>query len=166
MRSSWCVYCVFGSVFCLLSGSKISGGTGITPFYQLLYSKLLKDPSRVRTKTRFTLLHSSRKPTELPPPAILDPLISESKAHPERLSLSLFVDSAEGLEHPSVTAKDLQVGRITESAIKRAVSSQSGRSWWGSLFGKSGSQEERKILFLVCGPEPCVTLHIPEAHTG
>lgn len=148
----------------MLSDGKISGGTGITPFYQLLYSKLLKDPAGVRTKTRFTLLHASHRPSQLPPPAILDPLLSESKVHPDRLSLSLFVDSAEGPAHPSVAASDLQVGRINEGAIKRAINSRSGRSWLGSLFGKSDSQEERKVLFLVCGPEPCVTHTSLRAH--
>ncbi|KZT74286.1 ferredoxin reductase-like protein [Daedalea quercina L-15889] len=138
----------------------ISGGTGITPFYQLLHAKLLKDPTNVPTKTRFTLLHSSRRLVELPPAAILGPLLSASKAHPDRLRLSLFVDSTEGPAHPSVGASDVQVGRITTGTIERALSSDSGRSWWRSLLGvgsHSEPLEDKKILFLVCGPESMIT---------
>ncbi|KAH9844199.1 ferredoxin reductase-like C-terminal NADP-linked domain-containing protein [Rhodofomes roseus] len=139
----------------------ISGGTGITPFYQLLHAKLLKDPSKVPTKTRFTLLHASRKPVELPPPDILDPLLSASKAHPDRLRLSLFVDSSEGPTHPSVGSNDVQVGRINDLAIARAVGSDNS-SWWRSLLGigsrpDSRDLSDKKILFLLCGPEPMIT---------
>ncbi|KAH9938254.1 uncharacterized protein B0H18DRAFT_966255 [Fomitopsis serialis] len=114
----------------------ISGGTGITPFYQLLHAKLLKDPTKVPTKTRFTLLHAARKPSELPPPDMLEPLLSASQAHPDRLQMSLFVDSSEGPVHPN------------------ALGSDNARSWWRSLFSRSSSPNvnEKKYCSWSVGP--------------
>ncbi|KAE9406048.1 ferredoxin reductase-like protein [Gymnopus androsaceus JB14] len=68
----------------------ISGGTGITPFYQL-YHEIISQ--KVSPKTRFTLLHSSRSPSELPPPEIMQLLFSYAEEHPERFRLRVFVDS-------------------------------------------------------------------------
>ncbi|KAI0750784.1 ferredoxin reductase-like protein [Daedaleopsis nitida] len=138
----------------------ISGGTGITPFCQLLYKELLSQSSP-HAKTRYTLLHSSRRPTELPPTEMLQPLIAYSQAHPERLKLSLFVDSPDGPNHPVVPSSFLTVGRIGKEAVARVTGPES-RSWWRSLFGASGqtrSQEGgdgKKVMFLVCGPDPMV----------
>ncbi|EED84689.1 predicted protein [Postia placenta Mad-698-R] len=85
----------------------ISGGTGITPFYQLLHHAAVKNDSRY-SQTRFTLLHSSRRPIELPPTEILAPLLSCAQKSPERLTVSLFVDSLEGPQHPSITSAALR----------------------------------------------------------
>ncbi|KAM5540413.1 hypothetical protein V8D89_005871 [Ganoderma adspersum] len=137
----------------------VSGGTGITPFYQLIHKELLSQSSP-NTKTRFTLLHSSRRPTELPPSEILEPLISYSQAHPDRLGLSLFVDASEGPAHPAVSSSLLTVSRIGKEAIERATV-LGDRSWWRGLFGASpklasqeGGDGQKRILFLVCGPDP------------
>ncbi|KAI9001109.1 ferredoxin reductase-like C-terminal NADP-linked domain-containing protein [Trametes punicea] len=138
----------------------ISGGTGITPFYQLIHKELLSQPS-ITSKTRFTLLHSSRRPTELPPAEMLRPLLAYSQAHPDRLRLSLFVDSSEGPPHPAVPVSWLTVGRIGKPAIEHAMGSRT-RSWWRTLFsGSSGEDREddtngKKVMFLVCGPDPMV----------
>ncbi|KAJ7781521.1 hypothetical protein B0H16DRAFT_1498676 [Mycena metata] len=120
----------------------ISGGTGITPFYQLLHSSLSKGNS----KTRFTLLHSSATLSELPPPAILDPLRAHAANNPEKFNLRLFVDRREG--DSSTDLPPVQVGRISETAIQRSLGLH--RSWWRNLF-------TLWTLFLVCGPEPMIT---------
>lgn len=144
-----------------LTRCQVSGGTGITPFCQLIHKELLSQSSP-NTKTRFTLLHSSRRPTELPPSEILEPLISYSQAHPDRLGLSLFVDASEGPAHPAVSSSSLTVGRIGKEAIERATVS-GNRSWWWGLFGASpkpasqkGGDGQKRIMFLVCGPDPWV----------
>ncbi|EIW62055.1 ferredoxin reductase-like C-terminal NADP-linked domain-containing protein [Trametes versicolor FP-101664 SS1] len=138
----------------------ISGGTGITPFYQLIHKELLSQASP-KSKTRFTLLHSSRRPTELPPAELLRPLLAYSQAHPDKLNLRLFVDSSEGPSHPAAPSSTLAVGRIGRAAIEDAMGAGS-KSWWRSLFGASsssrslGNEAGKKVMFLVCGPDPMV----------
>ncbi len=141
---------------------QISGGTGITPFCQLIHKELLSQPSP-NSKTRFTLLHSSRRPTELPPSEMLKPLIDYSQAHPDKLRLSLFVDAPDGSSHPAVPSSSLTVGRIGKAAIERATGSEK-RTWWQRVLGLGASTETRvqdsgrgKVMFLVCGPDPYVT---------
>ncbi len=93
---------------------------------------------------------------------MLQPLIAYSQAHPDRLSLSLFVDSFEGPGHPALPSSALTVGRISKEAIRRAMGSEN-RTWWRSLFGASGKArsqdggDSKKVKFLVCGPDPYVT---------
>ncbi|KAJ7179378.1 hypothetical protein C8R46DRAFT_1073579 [Mycena filopes] len=125
----------------------ISGGTGITPFYQLLHSSLAKARS-----TRFTLLHSSATPSELPPPAILGPLRAYAKENPEKFALHLFVGKTEG--ESSADLPPFQVGRINKPVIQRSLGLD--RTWWQNLFSKTSVKAPRKTLFLVCGPEPMV----------
>lgn len=144
-----------------LTRHQISGGTGITPFCQLIHKELLSQSSP-NTKTRFTLLHSSRRPIELPPSEILGPLIFHSRAHPDKLRLSLFVDESEGPAHPAVPSSSLTVGRIDKEVIERAMGS-GNRSRWRGLFGVSskpapqeGGDGQKTVMFLVCGPDSCV----------
>ncbi|KAI0375540.1 ferredoxin reductase-like C-terminal NADP-linked domain-containing protein [Pilatotrama ljubarskyi] len=138
----------------------ISGGTGITPFYQLIHKELLSQSSS-SSKTRFTLLHSSRRPTELPPPEMLAPLLAYSHTHPDKLKVSLFVDSPEGPSHPAVPSSFLAVGRIGKTAIEQAMG-MSSQSWWRNLFGTRSNPRSqdgvsgKKVMFLVCGPDPMV----------
>ncbi|KAJ7068031.1 hypothetical protein C8F01DRAFT_1116619 [Mycena amicta] len=120
----------------------ISGGTGITPFFQLLHSTFSND---MHSKTRFTLLHSSRTPSELPPPSMLNPLQDYSKTHSEKFSLHLFVDGTDGNNLPP----SLRVGRIDKKSIQRCL----GLTGW-PWANKSASS--RKTMFLVCGPEPMI----------
>ncbi|KAJ3475978.1 hypothetical protein NLI96_g11473 [Meripilus lineatus] len=153
----------------------ISGGTGITPFYQLVHQTLLGStgPQTETTaeqtqreisgtaKTKFTLLHSSRTPGELPPPELLDPLLSCSHANPTRLKVSLYVDTvADGSTCPSAPSHTLRMGRIGKQAIEEALGLDDSCSWWRGWFGsRPGTRidtTERKILFLVCGPEPMI----------
>ncbi|KAI0776121.1 ferredoxin reductase-like C-terminal NADP-linked domain-containing protein [Trametes elegans] len=138
----------------------ISGGTGITPFYRLIHHELLSQASP-KSKTRFTLLHSSRRPTELPPPELLRPLLQYSQAHPDRLRVSLFVDTPEGPAHPAAPSSSLAVGRIGKGVLERATGASTG-SWWRTLFGRTANQRSqngaggKKVMFLVCGPDPMV----------
>lgn len=136
---------------------KISGGTGFSPFYQLLHNELLREPTK-SSHTRFTLLHSSRNPSELPPPELLQPLLDIAKEHPERLRINLFVDSMDGQIAP---AYDLQVQQIDKEGIENALelsSSSSGDPFWKRLLrvkaSKSDNIHEKVVAVLVCGPEP------------
>ena len=110
------------------------------------------------TKTRFTLLHSSRTPSELPPPEILRPLLSHASANPEQLKVNLFVDELDGSHSETVPTGELQLGRIGLTAISRVLAPQDGTSWWQSLLRLASPESRRladkNILFLVCGPEP------------
>lgn len=135
--------------------SKISGGTGITPFYQLLHSILLKTSGT--PTTRFTLLHSSRTPVELPPPELLQPLISYAQQHPDRLNLAFYVDSKDGSNAETVPLNDIHERRIERADVLRTLHSGHESSWWHNILHstsiKSPNITDRKILFLVCGPE-------------
>nr|GAT53903.1 NADH-cytochrome B5 reductase [Mycena chlorophos] len=121
----------------------ISGGTGVTPFFQLLHSAFSGDAP---SNTRFTLLHSSRTPADLPPPAILGPLRAYSATHPERFSLHLFVDDAPGESVPA----DTRVGRINRKHIEHGLG---GSGWFWPWMKRP---PPKRTLFLVCGPEPMV----------
>ncbi|KAJ7228917.1 hypothetical protein GGX14DRAFT_509784 [Mycena pura] len=125
----------------------ISGGTGITPFCQLIHSAF----SMGVPKPRFTLMHSSRIRSELPPPAILEPLHEYATNHPEKFALHLFVDKIDNGR--SASLQSLQVGRINKSAIQRCLGLNT--TWRKRIFTESSTP--RKILFLVCGPEPMIS---------
>ncbi|CAL1700905.1 unnamed protein product [Somion occarium] len=133
----------------------ISGGTGITPFYQLLHHTLLSSQQKM-TKTRFTLLHSSRTPHELPPADILQPLLSHAQAYPQDLRVTLYVDS---LDETTTQHPDLRVSRIGKPDILSALGVNDRRRWWSKLFGNSSPstlEKNKKILVLVCGPDSMV----------
>ncbi|GLB33921.1 putative oxidoreductase FAD-binding domain [Lyophyllum shimeji] len=131
----------------------ISGGTGITPFYQLFHSVISRSPD---AKTRFTLLHSSQTPAELPPPRIMDRLTRFAAQNPERFRLRLFVDSLDG-PAPTSHMPAPHVGRIDNTAIERCLGLDQRRTWLRRLFGMAEApRPNRKILFLVCGPDPMV----------
>lgn len=136
---------------CFSSPTQISGGTGITPFYQLFHS-VISRPSEHRT--RFTLLHSSRTPADIPPPRIMNKLSTFANENPERFRLELFVDSYEGPPPPSHIPSP-RLGRIGKPAIEQCLGLNGSTSWWQRLFGKSAEPKPlHKVLFLVCGPDP------------
>ncbi|KAG6869292.1 hypothetical protein C0993_000045 [Termitomyces sp. T159_Od127] len=131
----------------------ISGGTGITPFYQLFHS-VISRPSEHRT--RFTLLHSSRTLADIPPPRIMNKLSTFANENPERFRLELFVDSYEGAPYPTHIPSPT-LGRIGKPAIEQCLGLNRSTSWWQRLFGKSEKPKpSHKVLFLVCGPDPSV----------
>ncbi|KAG1753802.1 uncharacterized protein EDB91DRAFT_1286495 [Suillus paluster] len=131
----------------------ISGGTGITPFYQLLRTVFSSSPS---FHGRITLLHSSRSPSELPPREVLNPLLKLAQHNPDRLRLKLFVDSLDESNGQRFTDLEMHHGRIGKDSIRRALYSASRLSWWRGLFSRDSEDSDRKILFLVCGPQQMV----------
>ena len=160
---------------------QISGGTGITPFFQLIHSVLgdRRCSSESVSMPHFTLLHSSPSPEELPPPTILSALRSLELSHPGAFTLKVFVDSP----HPSsdiyneVSFKPLHIGRITKQDIAATLEelgifgrtpsiTNSMLSWFNPFSSFSISPPAsrtsspprplRRVLFLVCGPEPYV----------
>ncbi|EMD40816.1 hypothetical protein CERSUDRAFT_149266 [Gelatoporia subvermispora B] len=135
----------------------ISGGTGITPFYQLL-NTIVKEVSNL-PKAKFTLLHSSRTPASLPPPEMLNSLMKASSLTPGKFSMTLCVDELDGSSHPSVSSSDLHVGRISRASIERSLGLEN-RDWWRSLLRldrRSHQEQSKKVLFLVCGPDAMIS---------
>ncbi|KAF5388227.1 hypothetical protein D9615_000510 [Tricholomella constricta] len=131
----------------------ISGGTGITPFYQLLHSVISRQSE---ASPRFTLLHSSRTPAELPPPKIMDTLSTFAAQNPQKFRMELFVDSREGTPPPAHLPNP-RLGRIGKPAIEQCLGINNRDSWWRRLFWKREAQKpSRKVLFLVCGPDQMV----------
>lgn len=159
--------CFYSPDFCL----KISGGTGFSPFHQLLFRHLLR--SDAPPSTRFTLIHASRSPTELPPLPILQPLIDFAVAHPEYLRLRLFVNGVSRVPAPESVARHLKVGRIDKSSVAHTLGISDGAwswswsSWISNLWTRGqpnvgdGDIRKKNVLVLVCGPEPCVLWHPP-----
>ncbi|KAI0004925.1 hypothetical protein BJV74DRAFT_805734 [Russula compacta] len=145
----------------------ISGGTGFSPFHQLLFRHLLRSDVAPAT-TRFTFIHASRSPTELPPLPILQPLIDFAVAHPEHLRLRLFVDGVSRVPAPESIARHLKVGRIDKSSVAHTLGISDGAwswswfSWISNLWTRGqpnvGDSDIRKknVLVLVCGPERMV----------
>ncbi|KZT19294.1 riboflavin synthase domain-like protein [Neolentinus lepideus HHB14362 ss-1] len=139
----------------------ISGGTGITPFYQLLHHVFTKEPPISSPKTRFTLLHSSRAPNLLPPSTMLETLKTYTHTQQDRFSLRLFVDSRQRETRSNLIGLPLSEGRIGKIEIQQALGliPTASESWWWP-FGSSSSQpdnSERKVLFLVCGPDQMIS---------
>ncbi|KAG9016113.1 hypothetical protein FRB93_011587 [Tulasnella sp. JGI-2019a] len=156
----------------------ISGGTGITPFYQLLQStfknrpgstKITPSGSDMRTTavfdhspTHITLMHASSSLASHPPPVILDDLRSWAVQHPERFTLKTFVDNKGDVSEASLSSMgDTAEGRIDlksieQTRIERGLVKQP--SWLEWLRGVKGEREvEKKVLFVVCGPERMIT---------
>ncbi|KAI9512269.1 hypothetical protein F5148DRAFT_1146302 [Russula earlei] len=133
---------------------QISGGTGFLPFHQLLFHHLLHGD--VTARTRFTLLHASRSPAELPPLTLLQPLIDFAVAHHEYLRLKLNNN----------VAKHLKVGRVDRFSIAHALGISDGARSWFSWFRNLWTRDQpnvgdsdirrTNVLVLVCGPERMV----------
>lgn len=118
-------------------------------------SKPSEGPNTTPCNTRFTLLHASRSPGDLPPPAILGPLTSIAQNDPSRFRLELFVDERDPLTGAS---SHLNVGRIHKQAVEDALEIRQPSMWdkllWRKFDPKGIAGGGRKILFLVCGPDP------------
>ncbi|GJJ07440.1 hypothetical protein Clacol_001642 [Clathrus columnatus] len=132
---------------------QISGGTGITPFYQFMHQLFVKDRVNGPKQTRFTLLHSSPTVSDLPPGNILNRLREISVREPQMFSMQVYVDVLEK------KTKGLHAGRIGSDTIKKLFfqDSKYGR-WWiwrqGANENRIPTDENKRILFLICGPEP------------
>ncbi|KIJ19971.1 cytochrome-b5 reductase [Paxillus involutus ATCC 200175] len=133
----------------------ISGGTGITPFYQLLHSIFRTHDTPFHG--RLTLLHGSRSLADLPPSNMLDFLTTLSQQSPDKFELRLFVDST---GDSSVTQSlSIESGRIGKSAIQDALRLTHSTPWWRRIFQPSTATSvapKRKVLVMICGPEPMV----------
>ncbi|KAG9219245.1 hypothetical protein CCMSSC00406_0001655 [Pleurotus cornucopiae] len=132
----------------------ISGGTGITPFYQLFHSVIR--PAGSTSGTRFTLLHSSRTPSDFPPPLMMRQLMDYAEQHSDRFRLGLFVDSDDG---SAASRNTFREGRINLEAVRKYTEPDSPQNWWNRAFSSSKptTSPQRRILFLVCGPEPMIS---------
>jgi cytochrome-b5 reductase len=137
---------------------KISGGTGITPFVQLLNSVFSPAPEEP-LRTRFTLLHSSPTPSSLPPAEILEPLREYASKRPDSFFLQLHVDSLDKDKDAAYRNK-VKEGRIgkrqLEDTLRKRGIIRPLPSWWDiwDLWVSNEHPQPRKVLFLVCGPEP------------
>ena len=151
----------FGSLTLLF---KISGGTGFSPFHQLLFRQLLRGNHVAATKkTRFTLLHASRSLAELPPLPLLQPLIDFAIAQSEHFRVQLFVENASGAIPPESIVRHLKVGRIDKSSIAHSLGIPdkvwTWTSWISSFWVKGQTKvrdddiRNKNALVLVCGPE-------------
>ncbi|KAF9221914.1 ferredoxin reductase-like protein [Gyrodon lividus] len=133
----------------------ISGGTGITPFYQLLHS--IFKPGNTPFNGHLTLLHGSRSLADLPPPSMIDFLITLSEKNPDKFKLRLFVDS---IGDSAVTrSPNIESGRVGKSAIQDALRLTCSTPWWRKIFGPPTTTSvatERKVLVMLCGPEQMV----------
>lgn len=104
----------------------ISGGSGITPHLAMIRAALRHLP-----QTPITLVYASRSPSQA---LFLDELRALAAAHPQRLTLRLFVDDAEG------GPWDGEEGRLTEGRLAEVLADHPARADAGAWFG-------------VCGPE-------------
>ncbi|KAL4081930.1 hypothetical protein V8B97DRAFT_2002021 [Scleroderma yunnanense] len=133
----------------------VSGGTGITPFYQLLHNVFSK---KTAFNGRFTLLHASKTPVDLPPSSMMDFLNSLAEQHPDKFKFRVFVDSLDG-QTESKPPLDLICEHIGKSAIQDALGLQCNTPWW-KWFSRSATvpsvTRDQKVLVLVCGPERMV----------
>ncbi|KAI0307250.1 hypothetical protein B0F90DRAFT_1807897 [Multifurca ochricompacta] len=145
----------------------ISGGTGFSPFHQLLFHHLLQQQKTSPNSTpRFTLLHASHTPAELPPLPFLQPLIDFAHVHPELLRLRLFVNRLSDVPAHDTVARHIQVGRIDKSSIARSLGISDPPPTWSSFMNDFWKKRQptvngedirmKKVLVLVCGPESMV----------
>ncbi|KZS97756.1 ferredoxin reductase-like protein [Sistotremastrum niveocremeum HHB9708] len=139
----------------------ISGGTGITPFYQLMHQVFSGNkPGSGFENTRFTLLHSSRTYSQLPPRPILGPLSYWADRYKDRFAMKLFVDSAEDMGSSNVHR--VTVRRIARGDVEAAALIMGeNKSEKGIIERIRPAQKDvvgqlDRTLVLVCGPDPMV----------
>lgn len=135
---------------------KISGGTGITPVYQLLFNAFGKKsastsgPNAGVKSPHITLMHASSSTETLPPSPILDDIQRWAEEVPERLTFKTFLgaDGAEG----SSSGKRIDVESIEATRLERGLAVKP--SWLDRIRGITREPEvKKKVLFVVCGPE-------------
>lgn len=131
---------------------KVSGGTGITPFYQLLHSVFSTHDTSFNA--RFTLLHGSRSLADLPPSSMIQSLTTLSQKYPDRFQFRLFAESTN--DTPESHSPDIHRCRIGKSVVQDALRLAHSTSWWRRFFGLSAPTplaSKKRVLVLVCGPE-------------
>ncbi|KAI6004080.1 hypothetical protein EDD15DRAFT_2156765 [Pisolithus albus] len=134
----------------------VSGGTGITPFYQLLHHIFSKNAC----KGRLTLLHASKTPADLPPAHMMEFLHSIAEKHPDKFRFRVFVDSLDVPQQLKTKIPlDLTCDRIGKSALQDALRLKKVTPWWEALFWPTSVPavaEDRRLIVLICGPEHMV----------
>ncbi|KAJ8698003.1 hypothetical protein PTI98_004767 [Pleurotus ostreatus] len=94
----------------------------------------------------------------LPPPVMMRQLTDYAEQHSDRFRLGLFVDSDDG--SAAITSRNtFSEGRINLESVRKYTEPESPQNWWKRAFGPFSSPKpaispQRRILFLVCGPEP------------
>ncbi|KAH7105581.1 ferredoxin reductase-like protein [Auriculariales sp. MPI-PUGE-AT-0066] len=152
----------------------ISGGTGITPFYQLLHS--IFGSQRTESHARLphcTLIHSSPSTSTLPPPQLLDQLASWARLNPRSFTMQVCVDAKDRVHDVSRGLK-VHEGRIETSVVEQALlrrsmrsphaAEQASQSWlrpwrwkWRSRINDQPiASSTNRVLFVVCGPDVMV----------
>ncbi|KAB5595469.1 FAD-binding domain oxidoreductase [Ceratobasidium theobromae] len=145
----------------------ISGGTGVTPFVQLLNHIFAKrTPGSPSLKTHYTLLHSSPNPASLPITEVLYNPLVYSIANRHDLTVRLFVDIPAPVpvsRFHQTHMPNVGIGRIGKDQVVQVLQGRGvlprPQTWLEWVRGSKPqcSTKEKKILFLVCGPEPMIT---------
>lgn len=101
---------------------KISGGTGITAFAQLLDQALFSSnpvSTAQGATTHFTLLHGHRSPSQLPPDIITEDFERYRKSDPDRFQVRGFVDRLENeYDEPP---RGVTIGRIDKDVLEKVL---------------------------------------------
>ncbi|CUA70086.1 hypothetical protein RSOLAG22IIIB_00432 [Rhizoctonia solani] len=145
----------------------ISGGTGVTPFVQLLNHIFAgRTPNSRPLKTHYTLLHSSLSPAALPIMDVLYGVCIYSVANRHDFTLRLFVDIPTPVPNTRLHQSHMEnvhIGRIGKEHVVHALQERGvisrPQTWleWIRRVQPVCSTKEKKLLFLVCGPEPMIT---------
>ncbi|CAE6464485.1 unnamed protein product [Rhizoctonia solani] len=145
----------------------ISGGTGVTPFVQLLDHIFAgRTPNSRPLKTHYTLLHSSPNPAALPVMDVLYDICIYSVANRHDLTLRLFVDIPTPVPNTRLHQShmdNVHIGRIGKEHVTHVLQERGviprPQTWleWIRRAQPVCSTKEKKLLFLVCGPEPMIT---------
>ncbi|KAF8743294.1 Oxidoreductase FAD-binding domain, partial [Rhizoctonia solani] len=151
----------------IIMDAKISGGTGVTPFVQLLnHTFAERTPHSRPLKTHYTLLHSSQNPAALPVMDVLYNVCVYSVANRHDLTVRLFVDVPTPVPNTRLHQshmKNVHIGRIGKEDITHVLQERGiiprPRTWLEWIRGAQPvcSIKEKNLLFLVCGPEPMIT---------
>jgi cytochrome-b5 reductase len=142
---------------------QIAGGTGITAFTQLLHQALFSSQpvvSATGSKTHFTLLHSHRSPSQLPPQIITEDFELYHTNDSDRFTERVFVDNldTEADDPPA----NISVGRIDKKTLEnvlleRGILIDSSKGSITSLLSTKPAVKhlnpEKAVMVLVCGPE-------------
>ncbi|KDN51088.1 hypothetical protein RSAG8_00717, partial [Rhizoctonia solani AG-8 WAC10335] len=145
----------------------ISGGTGVTPFVQLLNHIFAgRTPNSRPLKTHYTLLHSSLNPAALPIMDVLYDACVYSLANRHDFTLRLFVDVPSPVPNTRLHQSHMEnvhLGRIGKEHVTHVLQARGviprPQTWleWIRRAQPVCSTKEKKLLFLVCGPEPMIT---------
>ena len=103
---------------------------------------------------KFTLIHGSPTPQELPPSVILKPLVDFSSQQSDKFNIHLFVDSDDGSK-PTVPTVKVVPERLSEHRLKEILGlNPPPRTWVDSILRRPVPEPPKsRRLYLVCGPE-------------